>query len=277
MRFLTTPEGCRVGKNAKFRYMIWCWKNISCCWLLSHLFLRLVLDEVNLGFGGLRGSRLLNFEGFGLVRFLDQHVDEGLLLVVAGQLDVVSCWCWWCGRLNEHNLVVFLCWTELRLSLGDMLLRFWWRYVEINMFLDEGGATVSPSCAYVVATRATANVAPSGSTANCTAKCTSGASGSKDAGSTNESSASESNATDRSYASTDETTTVRSVVVGLCRVGICGLRASLCEHPYRGEELQWSTAPWLMNQQFDSCFVNRTYLSTLLLVYVTTRLTLGCL
>jgi hypothetical protein len=46
------------------------------------------------------------------------------------------------------------------------------------------------------------------------------------------------------------------------RVGISGVRASLREHPYRGEELQGSTAPWLMNQQFDSCFANRTYLST---------------
>jgi len=200
---------------------------------LSHLFLRLVFDEVNLGFGGLCGSRLLNVKGFGLVRFLDQHVDEGLLLVLAGQLDVGSCRCWWRGRLNKHNLVVFLCWTELRQSLGDMLLRFWWRYVDVNMFLDEGAATVSPSCADVVSTRATANeatsgstaneatsgttaneatsgttanVATSGTTANSTAKCTSGAAGSKAAGTANERSAAESDATDRSGASTDDTT-----------------------------------------------------------------------
>ena len=99
----------------------------------GRLLLGLVLDEVDLGLAGLRGRGSGDNDLGLLLGLLDQHVDEGLLLVLGSHGDDGSL----VGRgrwgLDEDDLVVLL-----GLSLGNgtgsaELLLLWWGHVDVDV------------------------------------------------------------------------------------------------------------------------------------------------
>lgn len=101
-------------------------------------YLSFVADEVDLGLAGLRRRLRRKYDVGRLFRFLDEHVDQRLLLIRLRQ--------WWqlrCGRrrrrrrLDEDYLVVLLRRLRQRHVLGRFVLgRFRWRHVDVHVLVD---------------------------------------------------------------------------------------------------------------------------------------------
>jgi len=101
--------------------------------------LGLVLDEVYLGFGwrgrgrGRDGDLRLVFGP------LDQHVNQCLLRVLLDLRYDRGGRGRWSRGLDEDDFVVFLGGSDwLNLGRSDVLL-LWWRNVDVDVFLDDGG------------------------------------------------------------------------------------------------------------------------------------------
>lgn len=104
----------------------------------SHL--GLVSDEVHFRFGRLCGCGRGDVDLGRLVRFLDQHVDERLLL--GGRRErryVRHGGRWRSGRFDEHDLVVLLrWWRRLDGLLRGVVCGLWWRHVHVHVLVYDG-------------------------------------------------------------------------------------------------------------------------------------------
>lgn len=109
------------------------------------LLLGLVLDEVNLGLGGLGGSGGGDGDVGLFVGFLDQHVDEGLLFVLGLGGDDGRNGRGRSGGLNEDDLVVLLGHTAASDDLGALFFGFWGWDVDVDVLLHYGCATEAAS------------------------------------------------------------------------------------------------------------------------------------
>lgn len=109
------------------------------------ILLGLVLDEVDLWLGWLRGCGCWDDNILLILGLLDQHIDESLLLILRLQWDdrcLVRGWRW---RLDEDDLVVLLRLSNWQIwTLTDLLLLWWW-HMHIDVLLHQRGTTAAAS------------------------------------------------------------------------------------------------------------------------------------
>lgn len=103
-------------------------------------YLGLVSDEVHFRFGWLCGCGRRDVDLGRLVRFLDQHIDERLLF--GWWRDCRYVWHggrWWCGCLDEHDLVVLLWWWwRLHRLLRGVVSGLWGWNVHVHVLVYDG-------------------------------------------------------------------------------------------------------------------------------------------
>lgn len=104
-------------------------------------FLRLVSNEVNFRFAGLRG-RGRGYRDFRRVfRFLDQNIDQSFLFVLWLNRNYWRGWRWWAWCLDEDDFVVFLSLRDRDRTLRSEFFRFWWWHVDVDVLLYGGAAS----------------------------------------------------------------------------------------------------------------------------------------
>jgi hypothetical protein len=103
----------------------------------SCLFLCLVSDEVDLRFAGDSWNWSRNVDLWSFICFLDQNVDQCFLFILCKLWNCLGIPVWGFGCLDENDLVMFLCRRKWRnISNGSLVMRFWGRYVDVDMLLD---------------------------------------------------------------------------------------------------------------------------------------------
>lgn len=107
-------------------------------------YLGLVSDEVDLWLGGLRGRGSGDDDVGLLLRFLHQHVNEGLLLVLRLNRDDGRGRRRRRRRLDEHYLVVLLRGRHVNGLAGSGQLVVWGRHMDVHVFVHNGRALGRP-------------------------------------------------------------------------------------------------------------------------------------
>jgi hypothetical protein len=105
---------------------------------VGRLYLGLVSDEVDFGFGRLC-RRWCRDDNIGLLlRFLHEHIDEGLLLVLRLNWDYRRSWGWWSRRLDEHDFIVFLWGRHIDGFARSLVFVVWRWHVDVYMLMHYG-------------------------------------------------------------------------------------------------------------------------------------------
>lgn len=121
-------------------------------------YLSFVSDEVYFWFARLSWYSSWNSDFWCFFWFLDQHIDQSLFFVLWLEWDHWCSWCWCAWSLDEDDFVVFLSLTNWDGSLRTEFFRFWWWYMNVDVFLDCGATSkTTPESASASASEPSSN------------------------------------------------------------------------------------------------------------------------
>ena len=128
-----------MGYYCYWSEVLWKWSS-ELTYSRCSAYLRLVPDEVHFRFGWFGWCRRRYVDLRCFLWFLDQDIDQSFLFIGWGECrNFGHGWWRWCGRLNEHYLIMFLWWRRGWQMLAWCVVRgFWRRYMHVYVLVYDG-------------------------------------------------------------------------------------------------------------------------------------------